>query len=286
MATTLTVHHTTAKKASENGLVVTIDADTNQAIVTMAGVVLHRGDAGQAAKDVLDHALDIIDDNGGDDFDIEAYRAEQGDDDGDEATDGGSIVKAKYRERYRAFGGDNCGDAFAEAWKDATHVPDLNKAGEQRVKKNGAVKTRVDEALAQGVLEANGLSFRSLGGRNTGHSIMIGMNILRGMPNKGKTVRIGDTTFEPTDEWKAEQKAKAEAKAAREQAQAEARAKREADAKARDEAKAKRAAEAEAKAAQAQAEPKAQEAAKPAKPRKPSKAERQAALGKATAGGR
>lgn len=203
---TITIHHLTAKKAETNGLVIAVDTDTNQAVVTMAGKEIERGTKGEDPKEVLARAITITSDE---DFDIEAFGGE--DEDEGEA-EGGSIVKPKYRAKYAPFGGDNNGDDFAQAWRTAVHVPDLNKAGEQRFSQKGRAKTRPDHSLADQVLAANGIVTSTLPGRNFGHSVMIGMNMLRGRMRKGQRVVIGDVTFEPDAQVVAAQRAKAQAK--------------------------------------------------------------------------
>lgn len=201
---------------------------------------------GTDAKDTASKARAIMEDE---DFDLEALRAEQEEDDemvedegtedtGTEDAEGenegsGSVVKAKYRARYKEIGAnDSNGDELALALREAITV-----VGEK------ARDTHMSITAMQHIADQNGIT-EPLKGDNNGHKRMWLGNKLRGKWMRGEAVHVGDVTIEPTPEAKAKaaerfeaERAKAERKAAPRKTAEEKKAARNERAKARRAAK-------------------------------------------------
>lgn len=101
--------------------------------------------------------------------------------DGDDAHDGGGVVPNKYKEKY---GSDqNCGDDIALAL--TAHVKSQDEKGKSRVDFKALAKVQKDHSI-------DGSRYEHL---NPGMQVMNTSNRLRGLYNKGGTIKIGGVTI-------------------------------------------------------------------------------------------
>lgn len=192
------IHHATvAMLAKLDAAIETLEDGSFRVMVDGVQIAL-----GTDAKQTASAARAILEDE---DFDLEALREEQSEDDDmadedqtteieneDEDTRSGSVVKAKYRARYKEIGAnDSNGDELALALRDAITI-----VGEK------ARDTHMSVEAMQHIADQNGIT-EPLKGENNGHKRMWLGNKLRGMWQRGIAVHVGDVTIEPTPEAKA-----------------------------------------------------------------------------------
>ena len=184
------IHHATIARCTALGLVLTLDDATEVARCEYDG-----DNYSIPFAEVKEFAASVAVLEAGDDkepeYDISQWLVdEEGNDadgdSGEEAEEGGSVVKEAYKAKYRAFGG-SCGDAMADAMKVATTT--------SLTLESGKVKTAVSLSALMVVADDNGVDMGPYAGRNNGLQRMTLGNILRAKIKHGVDVVVGQTTF-------------------------------------------------------------------------------------------
>lgn len=191
---TITIHHATAKKAlSLNILDLHINAVSGNAECTWEGDLYEH----ESAKGLISLIADAEGDN--EEKETEARGELEncivdpealGEENGDDEDENRSVVKAKYKARYKPHH-DRCGDDMAKAFSAyITHQTTVLRKNKKGVE-NEVVAARVDEVKLVEVCEANDVDLSRWAGKNMGMVRMNVGNVLRGKLRRGGTVVIG-----------------------------------------------------------------------------------------------